>query len=614
MKQAGTEKMQTKNKKLISALLIISFLLPGMLFWHPKEAGAALDASIMVPTVALFTDAWGTTDTAANVWAKVKRVAEYVLMAIVQRILDQITQDVVGWINSGFHGSPLFLENPDSFFKDIVKSQIKTMVDQYGYDMTRYPFGKAWALNVINAYKSTLASNAAHSLSSVMTQQQIASYMDFNNGGWNSFFLETQYPLQNSYIGSQLLLTRSLAAQTQETVQAPAEKVQSLLEQGMGFLSPEKCMDEGTQYNDVMANQWNRPSFDKSTVEWICGVPGCPLVGARNPNDPGYNAMACDACHSNYQLAMDRAQADWASKNTCKNLVNTTPGSVVADQIMGSLNTGKEETMMGAVLGTVQSSIATIINALLNKLLSDGLNSLSDTISGTEEPVDNWTYDGQSLDGTSGSGGGGAGALDIPQNVSITLGETNPASAEISGGIPPYSIKITNPITPQATIAAASITNDGAGNYTLSITGISPGKTSVTVIDSSPNVKKTKVKITVVNSGDLMIIPADITTQIGGTAVATVSGGTQPYHMTISPNADIVISDFSDTTLVVSGVNIGQTSATITDSAGESVTLNIEVETPTVLGTCTLGGGEILEDVSEADCLAQEGTWVENSE
>ncbi|MFA6300931.1 MAG: hypothetical protein WC609_01110 [Candidatus Paceibacterota bacterium] len=604
--------MLTKNKKLISVLLIISFLLPGSVFLYPKNAKAALDASIMVPTVALFSDAIATPNAAANVWQQVKRVAEYVLMAIIQRILDQMTQDVVGWINSGFHGSPLFLENPDSFFKDIAKSEIKTMIDQFGYDLNRFPFGRAWALNTISAYKSKLESNVAYTLSSVMGQQQAASFRDdFNVGGWNGFLINTQYP-QNNYLGFQMLANEELASLVQGTFKAPAEKVNTLLDQGMGFLSPEKCMDEGTEYNDVMANAWNRPTFDRSTVEWICGVPGCPLVGPRNSEDPGYNAMACDACHSGYQLAMDSAQADWASKNTCKNLVNTTPGSVVADQIMGSLSAGKDETIQGAVLGSIQASIATIINALLNKFLSDGLNSLSDTISGTEEPVDNWTYDGQSLDGTSGTGGGGAGALDIPQNVSITMGGTNPTSTTISGGTPPYSIKVTDPITPNPAIATASILNNDSGGYDLSITGISHGGTSVTVKDSSPNAKKVKINITVVENGDLMIIPASITTGIGGTAIATVSGGTPPYHMSASPSATIAISDFTDPTLVVSGINLGQTSATITDSMGETITLNITIEAPTILGTCTLSSGEILQDISESDCTAQEGVWIEN--
>jgi len=64
-----------------------------------------------------------------------------------------MTKSVTNWINSGFHGAPLFLENPGSFFQDIGKYEIKNLVDEFGYDPNRFPFGQAFALNTINAYK-----------------------------------------------------------------------------------------------------------------------------------------------------------------------------------------------------------------------------------------------------------------------------------------------------------------------------------------------------------------------------------------------------------------------------------------------------------------------------
>src|SRR3989344_5099928 len=589
------------NEKIISFLMIILVLMPVVFLSMPRQAEAFSLCPPGIPdpkkVSAESNEEKGSTAltclTTIKEW--VQKTLEIALMAIARQVIAQMTQSIINWINSGFHGSPTFLENPESFFKDIVKYEIRTMVDQLGYDLRRFPFGQAWALNTIGAYKSTLENNAAHSLSGVMNQQQIANYMDFNVGGWDSFFLKTQFP-QNNYIGFQMMANESLSAQLAGAIKPAAEQVQSLLQQGQGFLSPEKCMDEGTNYNNIMANAWNRPSFDRSTVPYTCGE-GCPLVG---PPAPGIDMATCDACRVSYNAALAAAEADWAKDNTCKNLVKTTPGTIVADQLKISLGSSRRMIELSTALG---SSISAIIDALLNKLIGEGLNAMADTIS-SEPPEDNWTYNGISLDGN-GSDTTGPGPLNIPQNVSLRVGETT--SVTITGGKPEYSVKITDPVTPDTTIATAGVTGD-----TLTIAGMAPGQTSVTVKDSrADNPRKVLVAITVVNSDGLMAVPASITTTTGGTVVVTISGGTEPYRMSAEPNQTIAVASFSVTKLIISGLGAGQTSATITDSSGRIVTVSITVVAPTALGTCTLTSGEIIQDISETACTAQGGTWTE---
>ena len=580
------------NQKIISFLMIILVLMPVVLFSGPKRAEAFSLCPPGIPdpkkVAAESNEEKGSTAltclTTIKEW--VQKTLEIALMAIARQVIAQMTQSIINWINGGFHGSPTFLENPESFFKDIVKYEIRTMVDQLGYDLRRFPFGQAWALNTIGAYKSTLENNAAHSLSGVMNQQQIANYMDFNVGGWDSFFLKTQYP-QNNYIGFQMMANESLSAQLAGAIQPAAEQVQSLLQQGQGFLSPEKCMDEDTNYNNIMANAWNRPSFEGKCVPF---EPAC--TNTENGCTSQQYAAWAESCRVQ--------KIAWDKDNTCKNLVKTTPGTIVADQLKISLGSGQRMIELSTALG---SSISAIIDALLNKLIGEGLNAMADTIS-SEPPEDNWTYNGISLDGN-GSDTTGPGPLNIPQNVSLRVGETT--SVTITGGKPEYSVKITDPVTPDTTIATAGVTGD-----TLTIAGIAPGQTSVTVKDSrADNPRKVLVAITVVNSDDLMAVPASITTTTGGTVVVTISGGTEPYRMSAEPDQTIAVASFSVTKLAIIGLGAGQASATITDSSGRIVTVSITVVAPTALGTCTLTSGEIIQDISETACTAQGGTWTE---
>ncbi|MEK7551482.1 MAG: hypothetical protein AAB532_02690, partial [Patescibacteria group bacterium] len=149
------------SQKFISLLILISILVPNVLFLKPVKVSAQV-ATFDVPTeietgvtaVSSGTTAIATvTDTAYEIQKALKEILRQALMTVARRLLQEMTKKTVTWINSGFHGSPLFLENPKSFFKDIGKYEIKTLIDTFGYDSRRFPFGRDFALNTINSYK-----------------------------------------------------------------------------------------------------------------------------------------------------------------------------------------------------------------------------------------------------------------------------------------------------------------------------------------------------------------------------------------------------------------------------------------------------------------------------
>ncbi|MFA5792011.1 MAG: hypothetical protein WC884_03170 [Candidatus Paceibacterota bacterium] len=408
------EKMISKNKtiKFISALLIFSILAPSILFSRPKKVEALWPVADVGPkawirtifsgttSVASSTSAIAnTTNTAISIKNVMLEILRQAIMVVQRRLLQELTKSTINWINSGFHGAPLFLENPGSFFRDIAKYEIRTMVDIFGYDLTRFPFGKDFALNTINSYKNTLENNAAYTLSKVMTDPVLLhNYQNnFNVGGWNAFLINTQYP-QNNYLGFQMIATEALARKVQGTVQNNAQKVQTTLQQGMGFLSPQTC-PSNPEYNKVMANAFQRPSF-QSKIEFVPpdytqydNVDGSIIP--EDPNNPIDKLAIERAARAKFDADKIKEKADWTKANTCPGgLVATTPGSVVANQITSAMGSQFRQSELAAALG---NSISSILDALLNKFMGDGLSALSTKTNPPATTTDNWDYSGQTL-------------------------------------------------------------------------------------------------------------------------------------------------------------------------------------------------------------------------
>ncbi len=403
-----------KSQKFISSLLVIAILLPSLIvFSMPKKAEAftftdlpAFAQRIATNIQKAFSnvkDIFIASSTGGTFAIKVKEFAKALLreiaMVIARKALQEMTKSTVNWINAGFHGSPLFLENPSSFFEDITKSQIKAVVNKYGYDSVRYPFGKDFSINIIKSYNSSTEETTVHTLSKVIQDPAtLYNYQNnFNTGGWNAFFINNLYP-QNNYLGFQMLATEQL----QDQIDAKAEKTETALDQGQGFLSPQTC-PSNPKYNNGY-NEFNRPSFNNA--EWEKNnsynlEQNAPACYSNPPNQElcEQQATAYDAI---YEGKRSGTKALWSVDNTCPDgLVNTTPGAVVANQITTALTSQFRQGEINQAIGSAMSSI---LSALLNRLLDKGLNALASK-SNPKPPGDNFTYNGLTLGSQPTTGG-----------------------------------------------------------------------------------------------------------------------------------------------------------------------------------------------------------------
>ena len=574
--------MVTKNKiiqKFIPCLLIISILTPAIFSsFGVKKAEAQETAPIGVPVndfpAQIYLKIITTNTTTSSIidnksW--MQKLLEQLLKLAAKRLLAQMTQATINWINSGFHGSPLFLENPESFFRDIAKSQVKNLVDMIGYDTFRFPFGKEVALQVIDSYKSQLEINAQYTLSKVINDPDLlVQYRnDFNIGGWNGFLINTQYP-QNNYLGFNMLIQQNLASRLEGTIMTPAQMVKDKLQQGLGFLSPQTC-PSNPKYNNG-ANEFLRPSYKP-----------LPFDTEKYPGASG---------SLQWERENNAARAEWTKNNTCPGgLVSTTPGSVAANQVFNALNVPFLTTALDGALG---NSLAAIFDALINKLLDTGLSALASTVS-PAPPADNWSYNGQTL--SSGTSTYGAPApLSIPQNVSARIDETT--RTIISGGTQPYSILI----PPDNRVAKAEISVSGLSGPTLSITGVAPGSTQVKVRDSSTSCPEQNlstqctaiVNIEINAIGVLAVTPASVVTIADNPITTTISGGEKPYSILTNPDQSVAVTGLAGENLIVTGVAPGSTFIEIKDSSTPAKTVRVNA----IISTTERGALNIPQNIS----------------
>lgn len=363
-------KKHPKLQKSIIYLIIFTLLTPAIfLSFKPKTTSA--QPGIGVP-IQNFIIEGSTASTNIATWKDwVLIVIKEGLMMTARKMINKISQDTINWINSGYHGNPFFLENPESFFKDIVKFEVKNLVDIYAYNKAKFPFGKQFALDTITSYQKKMEDNAAYTLSNIIKDEvYLESYRNnFNVGGWDGFFINTQYP-QNNYIGFQMLAHEELARKLDGTTTNAAKTVQDTLQKSQGFLAPKLCLDtlpngKPTGYNNGK-NEFLQPKFDPAKYN------------KDNPNNcPDLATMEERvACTKQWTAEFEKAKATFNETNGCKNLAVTTPGGVVGNQIKEALASKFDQAELAAAVG---NGFAGVFDALLNDLanrLGKGLKGL----------------------------------------------------------------------------------------------------------------------------------------------------------------------------------------------------------------------------------------------
>ena len=166
---------------------------------------------------------------------------------IIKMLLQKLTLSTVNWINSGFDGSPSFIQDPGKFFGDIADNEIL----QFGIEINGInPYSQDWLKNQVLAYKTKFADNARYSLNDLIQQTNpeysAATFQqDFSMGGWDAWTAMTQVPANNP-LGFKLMADNEIQKRLAGTSQSVAQNTRDALQAANGFLGDQRCISPGS--------------------------------------------------------------------------------------------------------------------------------------------------------------------------------------------------------------------------------------------------------------------------------------------------------------------------------------------------------------------------------
>jgi len=283
-------------------------------------------------------------------------VLDKLATSLAKQILHQLTMSVINWINTGFEGSPSFLQNPGSFFLEAAdqvsgaflagNGPLSSLCSPFAIDIR---LGLALNQTTLSTRRYTCTFSEIYRAQKngpdiIVNGQVIKSSKsssmdgflkgDFNQGGWPAFISLTTEPQNNPY-GAFLSAQGDLNAR----INSRQNVIHADLQLGQGFMSWQSCKD----------------------------IPG----GTIDPEDPDQVAEA-EAIVGNDPSVKTKNNKD--GSQTYQNCETQTPGSVIAGQLQTSLNVPTVELELA-------NDINAVINALITKLtstlISGGLASLS---------------------------------------------------------------------------------------------------------------------------------------------------------------------------------------------------------------------------------------------
>ena len=175
------------------------------------------------------------------------RYKEYILDPLAwmfaNLIIQQMTQSIVAWINSGFQGSPAFVQNFGGFLTGIADRVAGDFI--FGNETTQFlcsPFrlDVQFALDIQYAKSRNFGSLASQcTLTGVLSNMSSFINGNFLAGGWDTWFKVTMNPQYNRY-GAMLLAQEQFAYRLGNTKGQQSK----ILEWGRGFFSVNQCVHD----------------------------------------------------------------------------------------------------------------------------------------------------------------------------------------------------------------------------------------------------------------------------------------------------------------------------------------------------------------------------------
>ena len=319
-----------KSKKIISFVLVFSLVF-SIVFIPPKKTDAGVTAALgacLAPIMgAIIASLISPTVPGSDYGSYFQKCLDGLITYAANVVLERITSDMVKWANSGFDGNPAFVQDYNKLLSDISDEAVGAFIEstpELAFMCSPFQLEIKKALIRANSRGSggRFEREVTCKLSDVTSNVENFLNGDFTDGGWDAWReLAFDNPYSNFLEVSIELQGRQLTA---------LNKIEKEYEVGRGFLSFEKCVDDGEeiiQTSNTFGNVAGGTSFE------------------------------------------DADQGTAYKKQTCK---IETPGSVIEAQLNNALPSGMRKLEMA---DEVNEIVAAVLAALVNKVVSQGLSN-----------------------------------------------------------------------------------------------------------------------------------------------------------------------------------------------------------------------------------------------
>lgn len=339
-------------KNLLVPVLVLSLFLPIGLVLFPNTAEAQIElAGVGLPVK----------ESGFSLWTQIKTTVESTYTAIKTgylafkaavldplgwnlsaMILQAITAAIVDWINSGFQGSPAFVQSLENEFMNAANLTFESFLRSNDLQFLCYP--QSIRISLITSYRSKFRQRAQCTITGVVSNLQGFMGGDWSKGGWQGFVSLAQE--QNNPYAAKIMAQGELARRIATAVGIKDKKLQA----GRLFKSFEICEDV-----DVVED---------------CPEAGAPCTGTRK-------------------------------QNTCR---IGTPGAVLESQLNKALGLGQDKLVVADALDEILTALLAQL-ARMALTGSGGLYGLSNNSYGGGSPYTNQLASGSTSSGGGGQGG-----------------------------------------------------------------------------------------------------------------------------------------------------------------------------------------------------------------
>lgn len=333
------------QKKVLLAILILLAIFPYTFFLKPQKAEALFGVGDVVEVI------WDVPrDVPVPAGAK-EGVLDLVAWTVSKLMISALTESVVNWINSGFEGSPAFVQDPAAYFTDLADQASGAFITQLGMEgILCSPFKLPVLYGLKMNYSYSAPSMRKFQCTLGEAAEEWDDFMgDFVNGGWDRWLSINTNEMNNPY-GAYFASVNEIERKRATA----AERGKLEASWGSGFVSLKECVGGKSQQDSCI------DICDNSTANW------------------GEEDEDWEECHA------DCMENEMSVSELCEEsggqMKNTTPGKVIADQLTTSLGSTFRQL---EIADEINESLSTIFNALINQLINQGLESLSSSSSGS---------------------------------------------------------------------------------------------------------------------------------------------------------------------------------------------------------------------------------------